>query len=428
MTRAPISVGQLTSYIAELFQYDDLLTDLWVDGEITSVTASRAGHYYFKLADGNASLSCVLFQGKARQQTFLPEAGSQFILHGNIGVYESAGAYQLYVDVVQPTGLGLLALEFARLRIRLLEEGLFEPSRKRPIPTLPRVIGVVTSKDGAVWHDIQTVVARRYPLTRLLLSPTLVQGAEAPQGIVNALQSLLAANVCDVIILSRGGGSAEDLAAFNDERVVRAVFASSVPVISAIGHETDWTLCDEVADVRAATPSAAAEMATPAIEDLLAVVEATRIELMAMMRRVIQASADEISRQGGVMKQHDPRRRILAARSSLDHDRQRLRLLHERAWVHRQHAVETISRQVQYAGMTCLQPSQLAYTAITSQLRAFDPLRTLARGYAVLETQDGKRVRRAADLQGERFFDARLFDGVAHASLESLTLSQDGKQ
>ena len=255
------AVSQVVSYMNELLAYDDVLQDIWIEGEIPQVTISAAGHAYFTLLDGNNSLRCVMFRN-ARGMEHLQD-GAAIIAHGRMSIYEARGDLQLVVDIAQPEGVGELQLKLEQLTHKLEQEGLFDPSRKRPIPEFPRRVGVITSETGAVWHDIQTVTARRYPLVELVLAPTLVQGDRAAAGIVEAFRAMNSEPGIDMVIVARGGGSMEDLWPFNEEAVARAVFSSQAPVISAVGHETDHTICDLVADLRAPTPSAAAELAVP---------------------------------------------------------------------------------------------------------------------------------------------------------------------
>ncbi len=254
-------VSQVTSYIQEVLAFDELLSDIWIEGEVSNLRLPGSGHAYFSLRDSNSSLRCVLFRN-SRGLEHLTD-GAQIIAHGRVSLYAVRGDLQLIADIIQPEGVGQLQLRLEQLRLQLENEGLFDVSRKRPLPEFPRRIGIVTSPSGAVWQDIQTVIARRYPLVELLLAPAVVQGDTAAPTIVEALTSLNAQPDIDVIIIARGGGSLEDLWPFNEESVARAVFASRAPVVSAVGHETDFTICDMVADVRAPTPSAAAELVVP---------------------------------------------------------------------------------------------------------------------------------------------------------------------
>ena len=262
-----VSVSQVTDYLRLLTESDAFLSNVWVQGDVTNVFLSRAGHLYFTLSDGEASLKAVAFRPSAMRIQHAISAGARVTVGGRVTVYVKDATCQIYVEFADADGLGMQALALARLRARLESDGLFEPYRKKEIPSFPRVIGVVTSPSGAVIHDIQTVLRRRFPLARLLVSPAQVQGNGAVDSILAGLDLLLEDGQAAVIIIARGGGSAEDLSAFNDERLARAVFACAIPVVSAIGHETDFSILDDVADLRAPTPTAAAELITPDVAD-----------------------------------------------------------------------------------------------------------------------------------------------------------------
>ena len=260
------TVSQVTGYLRDFLEQDELLANLWISGEVSNFKTYRSGHSYFTLKDSEAQLRSVMFKG-GRGAALLSE-GSLVTAHGRVSFYEPRGDVQLIADLVMPEGTGPLFLELERLKMRLEEEGLFEPSRKRPLPSFPRVVGLVTSPSGAVFQDICNVIGRRYPLAEILLAPTPVQGDGAAPGIVYAIQALNEDGRSDVIIVARGGGSMEELWPFNEEVVARAIYASHVPVVSAVGHERDYTIADYVADLRAPTPSAAAELAVPDIAAL----------------------------------------------------------------------------------------------------------------------------------------------------------------
>ena len=283
------TLARLTGMLKNIIERQAELQNIWVDGEISNLTIARSGHAYFSLKDAESQFRCVMWKSAVQRQKLPLKEGDQVLVHGSVTMYAPRGELQLQVNLVQPQGTGLLQLQLEELRMRLEDEGLFDDSRKRPIPPLPRIIGVVTSETGSVWHDIQRVVSRRYPLAELILAPTLVQGERAPAAIVEALQLLQEFAEPDVIIIGRGGGSIEDLWAFNDERVVRAIYASKVPIISAVGHEDDFTLADDVADMRAGTPSMAAELATPD----LALVDAALQETRHAMARGIERSLNQ---------------------------------------------------------------------------------------------------------------------------------------
>lgn len=268
-----LSVSEVNGYLRESLEADDLLRDLWVRGEISNLVVSQAGHAYFTLKDSQSQLRCVIFRGQLASIGVVPRNGLSVVAHGRLSVYEVSGQVQLYVDLVQPQGVGALYLKFERLRRQLEAEGLFDPARKRPLPRFPRRIGVVTSPTGAAVRDVVQVISRRYPGIELVVVPTLVQGDEAAAGIVSALAAVNALGSVDLVIVARGGGSIEDLWPFNEEAVARAIFASRVPVVTGVGHETDLTIADLVADLRAPTPSAAAEMSVPDRREYISQVE-----------------------------------------------------------------------------------------------------------------------------------------------------------
>jgi len=257
------TVTALSNYLRELLETDEILRDVWVRGEISNFSQPRSGHLYFTLKDSEAQLRCVMWKSQTFGLRFTPKDGQSVAAHGAMSFYPAGGQVQLYIDEMQPVGEGQLYQEFLRLKARLEAEGLFAAELKRPLPQFPRHIGVVTSPSGAALQDILNTLRRRLPLVRVTLAPTPVQGAEAPAGIVAALQSLNSLPDLDLIILARGGGSIEDLWPFNDASVAYAIRASRVPVISGVGHETDFTIADFAADLRAPTPTAAAELATP---------------------------------------------------------------------------------------------------------------------------------------------------------------------
>ena len=296
------SVAEVTGYLRELLEVDSMLADLWISGEVSNLSESTAGHLYFTLKDEASQLRCVLFH-RARLALTL-ENGMAAVAHGRISIYEVSGALQFYVDVVQPEGMGILHLEFERLKAKLAEEGLFEPARKRALPPFPQRIGVVTSPDSAVLHDIINIISRRYPLVELVLAPTPVQGDGAATGIVQAFNTINDTEGIDLVILARGGGSLEELWAFNEEKVARAIYASRVPVISGVGHDTDFTIADFVADKRAPTPSAAAELAVPHRAELEARLQSHSKALVAALSRGFEQYRQHIDELTRVASMH----------------------------------------------------------------------------------------------------------------------------
>jgi exodeoxyribonuclease VII large subunit len=330
----------------------------------------------------------------------LPQPGEQVAVHGRVTLYPRDGAVQLYADVVQPAGLGIAALQLEHLRQRLEAEGIFDPSRKRPLPYAPRAIGVVTSADGAVWHDIQHVLRRRYPLTELILAASPVQGAGAPAALVAALAAIQAVERVEVVILARGGGSAEDLAAFNDERVVRAVFACRVPVVSGVGHETDWTLVDLAADVRAPTPSAAAEICVPALIELADRADGLGERLTRAMRQTLRELGQPTIDVGRRLQRLTPLAQLADERRHLSQTRARLSLV----------------------GQARLGDARADLSGLDNVLRALDPRGVLARGYAALRDRASDMpVGRVAQTAPGCLLVAEVADGLIEARVERLT-------
>lgn len=365
------SVTELTRYIRELFEIDFRLQDVTVSGEISNFTQARSGHLYFSLKDAQAQLKCVMWRSAAERLPFLPQDGDAVLVSGRISVYEASGAYQLYADQLEPAGRGDLALAFEEMKERLEAEGLFDPVYKQPIPRFPRKIGIVTSADAAALRDMINVLQRRFPLVRVLVASTLVQGKDAPPQIVRALRWLDARSDIDTIIVARGGGSAEDLWAFNDEGVARAIFAAVHPVISGVGHETDFTIADFVADLRAPTPSAAAELATPNLDDLQAALDGlhgrlhnTIIERLSQVRWRLQTAQRVLGRL-------NPQQQVAGHRQRLDNLQMRL-----------DGSMQKIVDGRRYR-------LAMAQTA----LRSVGPQATLARGYAIVRGADGRIVR-----------------------------------
>jgi len=366
-------VGQLTSYIKSLFEADDLLQDLWLEGEVSNWRAYPSGHVYFTLKDAEAAINCVIWRSYVSGLDFRPGDGDGVLAHGYVSVYEGRGTYQFYVDHLQRAGAGLWALEFERVKQKLQAEGLFEPGRKRPLPRFPRRLGVVTSPAGAAWRDICRVLSRRYPLVEVLLSPTAVQGDDAPPQIVSALQLLARHGDVDAIIVARGGGSAEDLWAFNDERVARAIAASPVPVITGVGHETDVTIADLVADLRAPTPSAAAEVAVPDGEELRDSLAQCAAALEGAMRAMLGHARARLEREAAALRRASPVSWVNRERQRLDEQVRALSVAMENDLALRRARLQGLERQ----------------------LLPLSPQATLERGYALVQEVPGHRVVRS---------------------------------
>lgn len=391
------TVGDLTAYIRELFELDYRLQDVRVEGEISNFTRARSGHLYFTLKDESAQLKCVMWRSNADRLRFRPSDGDAVVARGHISVYEAGGVYQLYAQSLSPAGRGDLALAFERLKQRLEEEGLFDPEHKQPLPHFPRKIGVVTSADAAALRDILNVLRRRSPFVSVLVAPALVQGDQAPFQIVRSLQWLDGRDDVDLIIVARGGGSIEDLWAFNDEGVARAIFTAHHPIISGVGHETDFTIADFVADMRAPTPSAAAELAAPDVAELRPYVQT----LGTAVRRHMQA----ILEQG--------RWQVQSLKRSLRHLGPQVRLAGSRQ------QVDGLAGRLEQAINRHLERWRGRLEMDRARLNAVGPLATLSRGYAIVRRDDdGRIVRSVGDVAAGDRLRVRVADGSFDAAVE----------
>lgn len=393
------TVSDLTRYLRSLLENNETLQDAWVQGEISNLSRPASGHIYFTLKDVGAALKCVMWKGDALRQRLPLQDGMQVQAHGRIGIYEPGGQYQLYVDVLRPAGEGQLYQEFLRLKSLLEAEGLFSAERKRATPELPSVIGIVTSPTGAALRDVLHTLARRLPLARVVLAPSAVQGQAAPAELVDAMQRLNQIARPDVILLARGGGSMEDLWAFNDEQVVRAVAASQAPVISGVGHETDFTLADFAADLRAPTPTAAAELATPyTVLDLAAAAQAYQRRLSQAMMTVLEGNSHALENIQFRLKYVSPARRVLMEQQRLDDlSRASFRALDRR-----------------------LRNEFSRADGFSRRLGALNPLAVLRRGYAVVtRREDGMVLLNGSQAPAGTALNIRLAQGEIAARVEN---------
>ena len=394
---ASITVADLTRYLRDLLDGDELLRDVWVQGEISNLSRPTSGHLYFILKDSSAALRCVIWRSTAGRLRLQMQNGLAVEAHGAIKIYERDGQYQLYVDALRPAGEGLLFQEFMRLKARLEAEGLFDEERKRPVPSRPRCIGIVTSPTGAALQDMLNTLGQRYPLAEVIVSPCAVQGDAAPPEIVAALFNLCHLARPDVILLARGGGSMEDLWAFNDERVVRAIVASPVPVITGVGHETDFTLADFASDLRAPTPTGAAVMATPDRADLLVELRATQNRLGDALLACMQQRRQGLDFARRRLERDSPAARIRAERQRLD----------------------GIQDRGQRALRQALELRRAHWQGRANRLQALNPSAVLQRGFALVEHADGSLVRGVAQVQPGEKIEIRLWDGRVHARVEN---------
>ena len=392
------TVSDINRMVKELIRGDPRLSELWVAGEISNFKHHRSGHMYFTIKDRSASLRCVFFRGDNIRCSFKPEDGMELLLYGSVSVYEPGGAYQFYVKEMEPAGMGSLYLAYEQLKKQLEAEGLFGEEHKRPLPRLPRRIGVVTSTTGAALQDILTTMRQRFPFVKIVVAESLVQGDEAPADIVRALERLNAHGRLELIIVARGGGSLEDLAPFNSEKVARAIFGSRLPVISAVGHETDFTIADFVADLRAATPTAAAAAALPRY--------------------------DELEQRAGELKQ----RAVLALQQRLQQEKQLLDYtitarFYRRPGERLQRARERLARAGQGLRQLILHRLKvkgLQLAALEDKLEGGSPLKLISRGYSFCRDEEGRVVRSISDLQVGQRLRLRFQDGAARCLVEEL--------
>jgi exodeoxyribonuclease VII large subunit len=383
------TVTDLTRYMRDLLEADEVLQDVWITGEVSNFSRPASGHLYFTLKDSNASLKCVMWRNAVLRQSFMPRDGEAIEVHGAISIYETGGPYQLYADVYRHAGEGVLYQEFLRLKALLEAEGLFDPERKRPIPAVPKRLGIVTSPTGAALQDMLNTLRRRYPLVEVVLAATPVQGVEAPLGIISALEDLARIARPDVIILARGGGSIEDLWAFNDERVAHAIAASPIPVITGVGHETDFTIADFVSDLRAPTPTAAAELATPNQADL----RLDLIELNANIHRLTQNFQAEshwrLKELQNELDRKSPLARVQSASQRVDE---------------LEHRLNTSAHHL-------LQLARSRMAGLVQQMSALNPRAVLERGYAIVTDQAGRTISRVRQITPGEALDVQVSDG-----------------
>ena len=391
------SVSALTQYIKSMFQSEGLLRNVSVEGELSNYKMYASGHCYFTLKDETASLKGVMFKSRARLLRFQPENGMKVVATGEVSVYERDGAYQLYVERLLPVGAGELSVAFEQLKARLAAEGLFNEKHKKPLPPFPRTIGIVTSLSGAVLRDIYRVSKRRDANVRLVLYPTLVQGEGAAPEIAAAIRFFNEKYPVDLLIVGRGGGSAEDLWAFNEEPVVRAIYDSVIPVISAVGHETDTTLSDYASDVRAATPSQAAELAVPEIAALIRRIGECEMRLQKAVKSRLYYERERVERLGGFFLKRPPQVLLAERRQRLDMAAEALDHGMRRALLEKQHAFQVAAEK----------------------LEMLNPLHVIRRGYSVVE-KDGAAVRSVKELAAGDGILVRLADGSFDAVVGGL--------
>ena len=396
-----LSVTALNLYIRDLLDSQRTLANVGVRGELSNYKIYPSGHHYFTLKDNESSLKCVMFKSSASRLRFRPENGMGVTVWGRVSVYPRDGAYQLYATQIIPEGTGDLQIAFEQLKAKLEGEGLFDPAHKKPLPRFPGRIAIITSAAGAAVHDMIRILGKRWPMTKILLLPVRVQGAEAPAEIAGAIRYANEFDVADLIITGRGGGSIEDLWAFNDERVARAIYASRLPVISAVGHEPDVTISDYVADRRASTPSNAAEIAVPDCREIAEVLAGFELRASQSMRKQLNTLRErlDVCAQRRVLT--DPMTLVDNRRMELDRSRERLASAEEK--------ILAVKRQ--------------RFVASTAKLEAMSPLKVLTRGYAIADDEKGNTIRSTGQLHRGDRITLRLSDGRANCLVEDVRRS-----
>lgn len=404
MSQQILSVTQLNEYVRTMMDADPLLTGLAVKGEISNYKLYPSGHHYFTLKDEGGALRCVMFRGNAMRLRFKPENGMQIIAIGKVSVYPRDGAYQLYVNAMALDGVGDLHTAFEQLKKKLAAQGLFDPQHKKPIPRYPKTIGIVSSSAGAAVHDMLRILKKRYPLARVRLFPVRVQGTEAPGEIAAAIDYANHHHLADLLIVGRGGGSIEDLWAFNEEPVAYAVYRSQIPVISAVGHEPDVTICDYVADLRAATPSNGAELAVPDQDALRQTLDTAQAAMIAAITKQIDGARRHL--------------RILSESNALQSPEHYLK--------QRAEALEHLKSKLLSFQQRNLSQKQQRFIALTATLDAMSPLKILTRGYAMVTDPDDAVVRSVQQVnQGDKL-SVSVSDGTIFATVNDIKENDHG--
>ena len=398
-----LSVSAVNRYIKALVNNDEVLSSIAVRGEISNFKRHSAGHLYFTLKDDGGEISAVMFRADAARMNFNPADGMRVIIYGSIDVYEKSGRYQLYARTMLSDGIGAMAEAYEKLKKKLEAEGLFAEERKRPLPRFPERIGVITAPTGAAIRDILNITGRRYPQAEIRIYPSLVQGADAPASLCMGMEYLNAEGLCDLIIIGRGGGSIEDLWAFNDENLVRTVAASKIPVISAVGHETDFTLCDFAADRRAPTPSAAAEIAVPDREALMSAVENRQKNLDSVIENILRMKRNAVESRNQTLMARSPEARLMRMRDGVANGEQRL-----------------------HTRIDSIYGKQLAaFDGLVKRLDALNPLSILSRGYSAVKNEQGGIISRVEDMEKGQTVTLIMADGSACAEIVSIDKNDD---
>ncbi len=386
-----VSVSQLNNYIKRILDAQSNLSDIWIKGELSNFKLHSSGHIYASLKDEASVIKLVMFRSAALNLKFKPDNGMRVSVRGRVSVYERDGIYQIYAEDIVPDGIGSLYAAFEKLKAKLSEEGLFDEGAKKPLPPFPERIGIVTARTGAAVRDMINVTKRRYPLAEILVVPVSVQGISAAPEIADAISFLNRHNLCDVIITGRGGGSIEDLWAFNEEIVARAIFASDIPIVSAVGHETDFTIADFVADLRAPTPSAAAELVCPSASELISHIENQRAHLNISLKRCIEVKRNALEK--------------LVNSYGFSH-------FFDRFSEYRQILLDLLEK-AENSVLHIVEKKKSDFLKNASKLDALSPVKTLLRGYSIASSKDGSIISSVKDAKKEKEFTLRLTDGNA---------------
>ena len=392
-----LSVTELNNYIKNLFDTSRFLSSVSVKGEISNFTYHRSGHLYFSLKDGESQIKAVMFRSSAVKLKFMPESGMKVIAHGSVSVYQRDGVYQMYITSLQPDGIGALYLAYEQLKEKLYAEGLFDDACKKLLPAMPERIGVVTSPTGAAVRDIINVIGRRFPLARIYLYPSLVQGEGAEENLIRGIDYLDKSGLVDVIIIGRGGGSIEDLWAFNSEKLARRIFAAKIPVISAVGHETDFTICDFVSDMRAPTPSAAAELAVPDMRDIYIRLDSYYGRCAYSLERKVEIAEE----------------RFNSIKDKLIDDNLKYYLLDL------EDSILDLKTRLSASMGLSINSQEHRFAVMAEKISALNPLSILNRGYSVASKLDGSRVCANTVKVGEKI-SIRVFDGKIEAEVKEI--------
>ena len=415
---AAITVSQLNRQVKTLLEKG--LARLWVEGEISNIARPASGHVYFSLKDANAQIRCAFFRQRQRGPTIGLKNGDQVLAFGRVSLYEPRGDYQLIVEQVEPAGEGALKRQFEVLKKKLAAEGLFDEDRKQALPDLPKRIGVITSPSGAAVRDILTVLGRRFPSIPVVVYPAAVQGEAAPGELIAALETAAQRDECDVLIIGRGGGSLEDLWAFNDEGLARAIAACPIPVVSAVGHEVDFTIADFVADLRAPTPSGAAEIVVPDREDWLRSINSLAVRIARLGQRAVEDRGQTLDWLTRRLVQTSPPQTLLRQHERLDDMQRRLHLAMRQGVSQQRPALASLWQRLQVSGARSIADARHRLQLAARGLNAVSPLATLDRGYAIVEdAETGKVLVDASDATVGSDIRARLASGELTATIKS---------